>query len=102
MVGLTTFSLGGSAPSTSWDGESGAHTLTFYTDLMNQLSDRAVVAVMAHELAHAWLNEHVRPESSRLREEDADMLVEMWGMESELEALAFETEPVDPEQAFQS
>ncbi len=95
MVGLTTFSVTGSAPSKSWDGESGLHTLTFYTDLMSQLSDKAVTAVMAHELAHAWLNEHVCPEASKLREEDADMLVEMWGLGSELEALALETDPID-------
>ena len=55
-----------------------------------------MLAVMAHELAHAWLNEHIRPEASSAREDDADMLAEMWGFDGELEALASETEPVDP------
>ena len=73
---------------------SGAHTITFYTNLLDQLTDKAVMAVMAHELAHAWLNEHLRPEASKVRENDADMLAEMWGFESELAALAEETEPV--------
>jgi hypothetical protein len=94
VVGLTTFVVGGYAPNGVAREEAGAHTITFYTDLMDQLSDRAVTAVMAHELAHAWLNEHVRPEASKLREDDADMLAEMWGFESELAALAQETEPV--------
>jgi len=53
-----------------------------------------VVAVMAHELAHAWLNEHLRPEASKTREDDADMLAEMWGFEAELAALAEQTEPL--------
>jgi hypothetical protein len=29
---------------------------------------------MAHESAHAWLNEHVGPEASKQREDDADIL----------------------------
>ena len=95
VVGLTTFVVGGYAPRGIAHEETGAHTITFYTQLLDQLSDKAVVAVMAHELAHAWLNEHVRPEASDSREEDADMLAEMWGFGSELEALAAETEPVN-------
>jgi len=95
VVGLTTFIIGGYAPNGVADEESGAHTITFYTDLLDQLSDKAVMAVMAHELAHAWLNEHLRPEASRVREDDADMLAEMWGFGPELQALAAETEPVE-------
>jgi len=94
VVGLTTFSVGGFAPNGVAEEVGGTHTITFYTDLMDQLSDRAVTAVMAHELAHAWLNEHVRPEASKTREDDADMLAAMWGFESELEALEDETEPI--------
>jgi hypothetical protein len=94
VVGLTTFMVGGYAPNGVACEESGAHIITFYTILMDQLSDEAVMAVMAHELAHAWLNEHLRPEASKAREDDADMLAEMWGFESELAALAAETEPV--------
>ena len=94
VVGLTTFYVEGYAPNGVAKEESGAHTITFYTNLMDKLTDRAVVAVMAHELAHAWLNEHLRPEASEAREDDADMLAEMWGFEGELAALAEQTEPV--------
>ena len=91
---MTTFYVEGYAPNGVTNGEAGGHTITFYTNLMDKLTDRAVVAVMAHELAHAWLNEHLRPEASRTREDDADMLAEMWGFEEELSALAEQTEPV--------
>ena len=94
VVGLTTFAVAGYAPNGVADEEPGAHTITFYTQLLDQLSDRAVMAVMVHELAHAWLNEHIRPEASKTREDDADMLAEMWGFEPELAALSAETEPV--------
>ena len=94
VVGLTTFCVEGYAPNGVAEESSGAHTITFYTNLLDQLTDKAVLAVMAHELAHAWLNEHLRPEASKVRENDADMLAEMWGFESELSALAEETEPV--------
>lgn len=91
---MTTFYVEAYAPNGVAKEESGAHTITFYTNLMDKLTDRAVMAVMAHELAHAWLNEHLRPEASDAREDDADMLAEMWGFESELAALAEQTEPV--------
>ncbi len=94
VVGLTTFSIGGYAPNGVTDEVSGSHIITFYTNLLDQLSDGAVTAVMAHELAHAWLNEHLRPEASRTREDDADMLAEMWGFEEDLAALSAETDPV--------
>jgi len=93
VVGLTTYCIGGYAPKEVAAAD-GSHTITFYTRLLDKLSDRAVVAVMAHELAHAWLNEHIRPEASTAREQDADMLAEMWGFEPELAALASETEPI--------
>jgi hypothetical protein len=70
------------------------HTVTFYTELLRHLSDPSVIAIMVHELAHAWLNEHVRPEESRRREREADTLAREWGFEEELEALARETDPV--------
>lgn len=71
----------------------GRHTVTFYTRLMNQLSDEAVMAVIAHEFAHAWLNEYVRPAQSQKREREADELAREWGFEHELHALEAETEP---------
>ncbi|QQG47992.1 MAG: M48 family metalloprotease [archaeon] len=67
-------------------------TITFYSDLMNALSDRAAEAVIAHELAHAWLNEHKRPEESREREAEADALARKWGFGEELAALDREAE----------
>jgi hypothetical protein len=93
VVGLTTFLVNGYKSKGQRD-PAGRHTITFYTELLSQLSDRAVVAVMAHELAHAWLNEHIGPEASQEREEDADTLAEMWGFGPELAALNSETEPV--------
>ena len=62
-------------------------TVTFYSCLFDALSEPAAVAVMAHELAHAWLNEFVKPEESREREVEADALARSWGFGAELDAL---------------
>lgn len=62
-------------------------TITFYSSLFDALSEPAAVAVIAHELAHAWLNEHVKPEESREREAEADALARSWGFGAELDAL---------------
>jgi len=97
VVGLTKFTVSGYASQGGRAEPSGLHTITFYTGLMSRLSDDAIVAVMAHELAHAWLNEHVGPEASKQREEDADLLAEMWGFAPELAALSAETEPLRAE-----
>ena len=69
-------------------------TITFYSSLLNALSDPAATGVIAHELAHAWLNEHVRPEESRTREREADDLAREWGFGPELDALDAEAETV--------
>lgn len=69
-------------------------TITFYSDLLDALSDPAAEAVIAHELAHAWLNEHLRPEASKERELEADEVARQWGFAPELEALDKETETV--------
>lgn len=69
-------------------------TITFYSSLLDALSDSAAIAVIAHELAHAWLNEHVRPEESRAREREADALAREWGFGPELDALDREAETV--------
>jgi len=70
-------------------------TITFYSYLFDALSDRAAVAVIAHELAHAWLNEHKSPEESRSREVEADELARKWGFGPELDALDREAETVN-------
>jgi len=69
-------------------------TITFYSSLLDELSDLAATAVIAHELAHAWLNEHVRPEESRKREREADDLARAWGFGPELDALDREADTV--------
>ena len=69
-------------------------TITFYSELLDALSDLAAEAVMAHELAHAWLNEHVQPEESPEREEEADRLAREWGFGPELDALDMEAETI--------
>ena len=70
-------------------------TITFYSSLFGALSDRAAMAVIAHELAHAWLNEHVTPEESKNREREADALARKWGFGPELDALDREAETVN-------
>jgi beta-lactamase regulating signal transducer with metallopeptidase domain len=70
-------------------------TITFYSDLLNSLSDKAAEAVIAHELAHAWLNEHVKPEESGDREKEADELARRWGFGPELHELEREAETVN-------
>jgi hypothetical protein len=70
-------------------------TITFYSSLFDALSDRAALAVIAHELAHAWLNEHVRPEQSHRRELEADRVAREWGFGAELDALDKEAETVN-------
>ncbi len=69
-------------------------SVTFYNSLLDELSDPAATAVIAHELAHAWLNEHVCPEESKRRETEADSLAREWGFGPELEALDREAETV--------
>ena len=95
IVGLTTFSVEGYQMNQKRESRrNGRHEITFYSSLLDKLSDDAVVAVMAHELAHAWLNEHLGPEASEQREQDADMLAEMWGFEREIQVLERETDPI--------
>ena len=81
-VGLTRYSPGG-----GWFHGGIRQTITFYSDLFSQLSDDAALGVIGHELAHAWLNEHVSPEESKKREEEADALAREWGFGKELDAL---------------
>lgn len=63
-----------------------------YRDMMMQLSLSSREAVIAHELAHAWLNDNIAPDDSATREEECDALAEKWGFVDELRALADETE----------
>jgi len=69
-------------------------TITFYASLLDALSDPAATAVIAHELAHAWLNEHVEPRESKAREAEADSLAREWGFGPELDALDREADTV--------
>ena len=82
-VGLTRFSFVDRAPG----GRGARQRITFYSQLLDELSERAALGVIAHELAHAWLNEHARPEQSRGREKEADDLAREWGFGAELDAL---------------
>lgn len=63
-----------------------------YRDMMMQLSLSSGEAVIAHELAHAWLNDNIAPDDSAIREEECDALAEKWGFVDELRALADETD----------
>lgn len=85
LVGLTRWRSGGGP-------HDGTQTLTFYTGLFDRLSPAAKRAVIAHELAHAWLNEHKWPEESKRREREADALARSWGFGAELDQLDGEAE----------
>lgn len=69
--------------------------ITFYSSLASSLSDSAFLAVMAHELAHAWLNEHEYPDDGVAREHEADALAREWGFGRELDSLDEEAETVN-------
>jgi hypothetical protein len=85
----------------TWYGESHGpgtstvrQTITFYSELLYQLTDGARLAVVAHELAHAWLNEYSHPERSRERENGADELARKWGFGEELDELDSQAETI--------
>jgi hypothetical protein len=93
-VGLTTYrSAGSSTVGGRRTAEHGTQIITFYSELLDQLSDEAALGVIVHELAHAWLNEHVSPQSSTRREAEADELARVWGYGRYLDALDAETDP---------
>ena len=74
-----------------WIEENMGQEITLYRDLINALSDGAAMAVIAHEVAHAWLNHHVRPEDSKEREMESDELARKWGFTEEMASLDDET-----------
>jgi SprT-like family len=80
-VGLTTYTMADESDARP------RQTITLYARLLDELSDEAATGVIAHELAHAWLNEHEGPEDSRRREQQADDLARNWGFGEELAAL---------------
>ena len=90
MVGLTKCSLATSPSGRTYPRQ----TITFYKELFEQLSDDAALGVIGHELAHAWLNEHVSPEESKEREVAADALAREWGFGHALDELDREAETV--------
>jgi len=97
LVGLTRWgdiSYGEKGAELTREGRGGRQTITFYSDLLDRLSRKACVAVIVHELAHAWLNEHVFPTSSEGREKEADDLARAWGFGRELDQLEEEAETV--------
>ncbi|MFQ6010612.1 MAG: hypothetical protein ACE5KG_00355 [Nitrososphaerales archaeon] len=77
---------------TEWDETRTRQEITFYRDILNNLSDLSVKAIVAHEIAHAWLNEHRKPEASPQRERESDELARKWGFAKELLALENETD----------
>jgi len=93
IVGLTTYccvEMGAERTLGKKQGK-GSQRITFYRELLDQLSNDAALGVIAHELAHAWLNEHRRPEASKKREREADELARGWGYGRFLDALEAET-----------
>lgn len=94
IVGLTRYCCVRTEDKEIFGERAPTQTITFYSDLLDEISDRSAIGVVAHELAHAWLNEHIRPEASGKRESEADDLAREWGYGEYLAALASETEPV--------
>jgi hypothetical protein len=94
LVGLTTYCCVETEGHPMGSKGRAIQRITFYSDLLERISDRAAIGVIAHELAHAWLNERVYPEESKEREAEADVLARRWGYGEYLDALAAETEPV--------
>jgi len=92
-VGLTTYRIGSGPGRGRNSKDHGTQIITFYSELLDQLSDEAATGVIVHELAHAWLNEHASPRSSRRREGEADDLARRWGYGRYLDALNAETDP---------
>jgi hypothetical protein len=94
-VGLTTYRNAEPGPvSVRNVADHGSQTITFYSELLDRLSDDAAKGVIVHELAHAWLNEHVSPQASRRREAEADGLARSWGYGRYLVALDAEATSV--------
>ncbi len=93
LVGLTTYCCVefDDNQSLSRRRRKGSQRITFYSELLDELSDSAAIGVIAHELAHAWLNEHVSPKASKKREKEADELAVRWGYGAYLDALQAET-----------
>jgi Zn-dependent protease with chaperone function len=94
-VGLTIYRSAEPSPAgVRKPSDHGSQTITFYSELLDRLSDDAAKGVIVHELAHAWLNEHVSPQSSRRREVEADELARSWGYGRYLVALDAEATSV--------
>lgn len=97
LVGLTTYccvelqkgSRKGQGPK-----DEATQKITIYSELLGRLSDSAAVGVIAHELAHSWLNEHISPQASAKREREADELARRWGYGEYLDSLEAETVPI--------
>jgi len=94
LVGLTTYCCVEMDNGPRSPKKGASQTITFYSELLEEISDKAAIGVIAHEFAHAWLNEHVHPEGSKKREREADELARSWGYGEYLDALAAETEPI--------
>jgi len=92
LVGLTTYCCVEMDNGPKRPKKGAIQRITFYSELLDEISDRAAIGVIAHELAHAWLNEHVHPEDSKKREGEADELARSWGYVEYLDALAAETD----------
>jgi len=94
LVGLTTYCCvepENRRKQDDWRTNPKKQKIVFYSDLLDQLSDSAALGVIAHELAHSWLNEHLSPEASAKREREADGLARKWGYGRYLDALEAET-----------
>jgi hypothetical protein len=78
-------------PAGGREDEMTVQKIELYSEVLLQLSEMSRVAVVAHEIAHAWLNDNLRPEDSEEREMKSDELARSWGFGAELDALADET-----------
>lgn len=92
LVGLTTYCCVTAGGDPKHPQRPATQRITFYSELLDEISDESAIGVIAHELAHAWLNEHTFPEDSKKRELEADDLARGWSYGGYLDALAAETD----------
>jgi len=72
---------------TEYDTLRQKQSIKFYKSILSKMPDEAVVGVIAHEFAHAWLNEKAYPSTSKRREAEANKIASRWGFRKEIRAL---------------
>lgn len=72
---------------TEYDTSTGKQSIKLYKSILLSMPEEAIIGVIAHEFAHAWLNENVFPSASKRREAEANRLASRWGFAKEIKSL---------------